>query len=50
MKYTMRQGSPYVWLRVRSRCTDRTLQTVVDHMTNVLVSTDDGHTKLIDID
>lgn len=50
VKYTMRQGSPYVWLRVRSRCTDRTLQTVVDHMTNVLVSTDDGHTKLIDID
>jgi len=50
VKYTMRQGSPYVWLRVRSRCTDRTLQTVVDHMTNVLVSTDDGHTKLIDVD
>lgn len=50
VKYTMRQGAPYVWLRVRSRCTDRTLQTVVDHMTNVLVSCDDGHTKLIDAD
>jgi hypothetical protein len=50
VKYTMRQGAPYVWLRVRSRCTDKTLQTVVDHMTNVLVSCDDGHTKLIDID
>lgn len=50
VKYTMRQGAPYVWLRVRSRCTDKTLQTVVDHMTNVLVSTDDGHTKLIDVD
>jgi hypothetical protein len=50
VKYTMRQGAPYVWLRVRSRCTDKTLQTVVDHMTNVLVSCDDGHTKLIDVD
>ena len=50
VKYTMRQGAPYVWLRVRSRCTDRTLQTIVDHMTNVLVSCDDGHTKLIDVD
>jgi len=50
VKYTMRQGAPYVWLRVRSRCVDRTLQTTVDHMTNVLVSCDDGHTKLIDVD
>ena len=50
VKYTMRQGAPYVWLRVRSRCTDRTLHTIVDHMTNVLVSCDDGHIKLIDAD
>jgi hypothetical protein len=50
VKYTMRQGAPYVWLRVRSRCTDKTLHTVADYMTNVLVSCDDGHMKLIEAD
>ena len=50
VKYTMRQGVPYVWLRVRSRRMDAMLHTVVDHNTNVLVSCDDGHIKLIEID
>jgi len=50
VKYTMRQGVPYVWLKVRSRRMDRTLHTVVDHNTNVLISCDDGHIKLIDSD
>lgn len=50
VKYTMRQGAPYVWLRVRSRRMDKTLHEVVDHNTNVLVSCDDGHIKLIDVD
>lgn len=50
VKYTMRQGVPYVWLRVRSRRADHTLQTVVDYKSNVLVSCDDGHIKLVDAD
>lgn len=50
VKYTMRQGAPYVWLRVRSRRADKTLQTVVDYKSNVLVSCDDGHIKLVEAD
>lgn len=50
VKYTMRQGAPYVWLKVRSRRLDRTLNSVVDHHTNVLISCDDGHIKVIDAD
>ena len=47
-KYTMRQGVPYVWLLVRSRCSDRINHTVVDHMTNILVGCYDRNIKILD--
>ena len=50
VKYTMRQGVPYVWLRVRSRRTDHTLHEAVEYKSNVLVSCDDGHIKLVEAD
>jgi hypothetical protein len=48
VKYTMRQGVPYVWLKVRSRTIDKTLRTAVDHMTNILVGCEDGNLKIVD--
>jgi hypothetical protein len=48
VRYTMRAGTPYVWLRVRSRCTDAKLRTTIDRITNVLVACNDGHLKILE--
>ena len=48
VKYTMRHGIPYVWLRVRSRCTRPNPHAITDHVTNVLIGCNDGHMKILE--
>jgi hypothetical protein len=48
LRYTMRHGTPYVWLCVRSRTSDPILHTTKDQATNVLVGCYDGHIKYLD--
>jgi len=48
VKYTMRQGVPYIMLKVRSRSTDRIKQSIEDYYTQILVGCDDGHLKILD--
>jgi len=48
VKYTMRQGVPYIMLKVRSRASDKIKSSIEEFFTQILVGCDDGHLKILD--